>query len=275
MIPTGVLGLGLIGSIWARHLNDDKWLTGAWNRTAKPDFPQWKATPAEVAKAADALIVCVSDPPAVASVLAQLEPALEPRHTVIQCSTIDPESSKRFEAQVRARGATYVEAPFTGSVPGAETRTTIYYLGASASDVARIQPVLDRLSKKQFRSETGEKATTFKLASNLAIAVQSGVLCESLALARSRGMDDAEFFDLLRISMAWSPVAQIKEPKLRNAEFSAQFAVRHMLKDVRLARDSGAAPMPMCNAIIQQLEAAMERGWADKDYAILVKLIGG
>ncbi|MCZ7591779.1 MAG: NAD(P)-dependent oxidoreductase [Kiritimatiellae bacterium] len=274
MTPTGVLGLGLIGAIWARHLDDDGWLKGAWNRTPKLDFPQWKSSPAEVAKVADALIICVSDPAAVASVIEQLSLALESRHIVIQCSTIDPESSKRFEGLVRGRGASYIEAPFTGSVPGAETRTTIYYLGGDKEAITRAQPVFDRLSKQQHYSGTGEQAAAFKLASNLAIAVQVAALCESLALSRQRGISDDTFFDLYRASMAWSPAAKVKEPKLKASDFTPQFAVRHMLKDTRLARDSGAVPLPMCEAVIRQLEAAVERGWAEKDFAIIQKLLG-
>lgn len=274
MIPTGVLGLGLIGAIWARHLHEDGWLAGAWNRSPKPDFPQWKQSPREVAKVADVLMICVSDPPAVASVLEQLAPALQARHTIVQCSTIDPESSKRFEALVRAGGAAYIEAPFTGSVPGAQTRSTVYYLGGDKESIARVQPVLDRLSKQQYHAGTGAQAATFKLASNLAIAAQAAVLCESLTLARERGLSDAQFFDLFRVSMAWSPVAQIKEPKLRAGDFSPQFAVRHMLKDLRLARDSGIAPLPLCETIIRQLEGAVARGWGDEDYSVLVKLLG-
>lgn len=273
MIPTGVLGLGLIGAIWARHLNDDGWLKGAWNRTPKPEFPQWKPAPADVAGVADALIVCVSDPAAVASVLEQLSSALEARHIVIQCSTIDPESSKRFEALARGRGAAYIEAPFTGSVPGAETRTTIYYLGGDKGTIARAQPVFDRLSKQQHYAGTGEQAATFKLASNLAIAVQVAALCESLALSRKRGISDELFFDLFRASMAWSPAAKVKEPKLKAGDFTPQFAVRHMLKDTRLARDSGVAPLPMCEAVIRQLEAAVVRGWAEEDFAVVQKLL--
>lgn len=273
MIPVGVLGLGLIGAIWARHLNDDGWLTGAWNRTPRPDFPQWKSAPDEVASAADALIICVSDPAAVADVLEQLIPTLEARHTIIQCSTIDPESSKRFEALVRKRRASYIESPFTGSVPGAETRTTIYYLGGDKAAIQRVQPVFDRLSKQQHHAGTGEQAATFKLASNLAIAAQAAALCESLTLSRRRGIDDATFFDLYRASMAWSPVAKVKEPKLRTGDFSPQFAVRHMLKDARLARASSVGPLPMCDTVIRQLESAMERGWSDKDFSIILKLL--
>lgn len=273
MISTGVLGLGLIGSIWARHLQEDSWLNGAWNRTPRPDFPQWKSSPSDVAAAADALIICVSDPAAVASVLEQLIPALEARHTILQCSTIDPESSKRFEALVHTRRARYIESPFTGSVPGAETRTTIYYLGGDQSAIAHVQPVFDRLSKQQHLAGTGEQAATFKLASNLAIAAQAAALCESLTLSRRHGIDDATFFDLYRASMAWSPVAKVKEPKLRSGDFSPQFSVRHMLKDARLARASGVGPLPMCDTVIRQLESAMARGWGDKDFSILLKLL--
>ncbi len=273
MIPTGVIGLGLIGSIWARHLHEDGWLAAAWNRTPKPDFPKAVSDLAEAPARAEVLILCLSDPPAVESVLGRLVSRLSARHLVIQTSTIDPACSARFAARVRATGAVYIEAPFSGSKPGAETRRTLFYLGGAPADIARAQPVFDRLSHQQHRVGDGPHAAAFKLASNLAIAAQIAALCEALALSRAQGLNDDTFFALMKTNMAWSGAMGIKEPKLRAGDYTPQFAVRHMLKDLRLARDSAAAPLPVCEMVIRQLESAAARGWADEDFAALFKLL--
>lgn len=272
-IPTGVLGLGLIGSIWARHLHDDGWLAGAWNRTPQPDFPRWKDSPAAVADAADALLLVVSDPPAVASVLDALQDRLQARHVVIQCSTIDPASSARFEQQVRARGARYVEAPFSGSKPGAETRRTVYYLGGDADAIGRAQPVLERLSQQRHLVGTGAQAALLKLASNLQIVSQLELLCETLRWARAAGVPDDTFFAMLRGNMAWSGVYQIKEPKLRHGDYAPQFAVRHMLKDVRLALGAAPTDLPVGAAVAERLQAAADRGLGGEDISVLYRLL--
>ena len=272
-MTAGVIGLGLIGSIWARNLYEDGFLAAAWNRTPKPDFPKWVSDLSDVSDTSDILIVCLADPPAVGGVLAQLAPRLTSRHTILQTSTIDPGSSARFETLVRGTGAVYIEAPFTGSKPGAETRRTVFYLGGVEADIARAQPVLDRLSHQQHRVGTGPQAAAFKLASNLAIAAQIAALCEALVLARGRELSDEMFFALMKTNMAWSGAMQIKEPKLRAGDFSPQFAVRHMLKDLRLARDCGIAPMPVCETVIRQLESAVARGWADDDFSAMLALL--
>lgn len=273
-MKVGAIGLGLIGSIWARHFEEDGILAAAWNRTPKPTFPKWVPELADVANVSDVLILCLADPPAVASVLERLAPRLTPCHTILQTSTIDPASSARFEQLVRARGAAYIEAPFTGSKPGAETRRTVFYLGGEAGAIARAQPVIDRISQQQHLVGTGLQAAAFKLASNLVIAAQIAAMCEARSLARGLEIADETFFSLLRDNMAWSRAMELKEPKVRAGDFSPQFAVRHMLKDLRLARDSGLAPMPVCEAVIRQLESAVARGWGDEDFTVLIRLIG-
>jgi 3-hydroxyisobutyrate dehydrogenase len=273
MIKTGVAGLGLIGSIWARHLHEDAWLAAAWNRTPQSDFPHWIPDPSDLADRSEVLILCLADPPAVSEVLERIAPRLSQRHTVIQTSTINPRSSETFAALVAARGASYIEAPFTGSKPGAETRRTVFYLGGDPAAIARAQPVFDRLSHQQHRVGTPAHAAAFKLASNLAIAAQVASLCEALSLARQQGISDDAFFTLLRTNMAWSGAAQLKEPKLRADDYTPQFAVRHMLKDLRLARDSSTVPLPVCETVIRQLEAAVARGWADEDFSSILKLL--
>lgn len=271
-IPTAVLGLGIIGAAWARHLHADGWLAAAWNRTPAPGFPAWRDTPAAAADAADALVIVVADPPAVESVLGAMLDRLGPRHVVIQSSTIDPASSRRFAGMVGGRGAAYVEAPFTGSRPAAEARQTVYYLGGEPAAIDRAAPVLERLSSRRFTIGTGEQACVMKLACNLQIATQLETLCESLRWARAAGIPDDTFFGALRTNAAWSGVTQLKEPKLRAGDYAPQFSVRHMLKDLRLA--TGATPggmLPVGATVAERLQAAAGLGWGAEDMCALLK----
>lgn len=266
-----VLGLGIIGSAWARHLDADGLLRAAWNRTPQPDFPHWTPTPAAAAGAADVLLVVVADPPAVASVLGDMLPRLDARHLVIQSSTIDPGSSSRFRRLVRERGAAYVEAPFTGSKPAAEQRKTVFFLGGDPADIARAEPVLSRLSQQRHVIGNNEQAAVMKLAGNLQISAQMEALCEALAWARRAGIPDATFFDALRTTAVWSPLYTLKEMKLRQGDFAPQFSVKHMLKDMRLADAAAAASLPLPRLLIERLGLAAEKGGADEDMAALLK----
>ena len=192
---------------------------------------------------------------------------------VIQNSTIDPPSSRRFEDLVRARGAAYVEAPFSGSKPGAETRRSVFYLGGQPEAIARATPVLERLSQQRFVIGTGAQTALMKLASNLQIAAQIEVLCETLRWARAEGVSDDTFFTMLRGNMAWSGAYQIKEPKLRAGDFAPQFALRHMLKDIRLAQGSAGSPLPTAGLLADRLAEADRRGWTDDDFCALYRLL--
>ncbi len=270
-ITVGVLGLGIIGSAWARHLHADGLLRGVWNRTPQPDFPKWKKTPAEVADAAERLIIVVADPPAVQSVIEAILPRLTSRHLVIQSSTIDPKSSSKFAAMVRASGAAYVESPFTGSKPAAEQRKTVFFVGGDAADIIRAVPVLARLSQERFVLGSIEQATVMKLSCNLQIAAQLEALCEGLAWARKAGISDETYFTALRPNVAWSPLYTLKEAKLRTGDFAPQFSVKHMLKDMKLADATASLPLPLARVMIERLGLAAQKGGGDEDMSALLK----
>jgi 3-hydroxyisobutyrate dehydrogenase len=228
-----------------------------------------------VADAADAIQIVVADPPAVQGILDRILPRLGAGKIVIQSSTIDPDSSDRFRTQVEARGARYLEAPFTGSKPAAEQRKTVFYLGGPADLIAAVQPLLQLVSEKRLViAAEPRKAAALKLAMNLNLAVMLEGLCEALTFARRAGISDDTFFDALAGNVGYSPLAELKEPKLRTGDFSPQFSVKHMHKDMRLA--SGAAkdsPLPLLEAARERLQLAESHGSADEDFSALLKLL--
>ena len=173
----GIIGLGIIGDIWSRHYEEAGVLAGTWNRTAKPDAPQWMETPEAVTEAADVVQIVVADPPAVESILERILPKLGPGKILMQSSTIDPASSAKFKAQVLATGARYLEAPFTGSKPAAEVKQTVFYLGGDAELIVELEPLFQLVSSARFHIGDNEQACTLKLAMNLNISAQMETLC--------------------------------------------------------------------------------------------------
>lgn len=272
--PTvAVLGLGIIGSIWSRHYHQAGVLAGTWNRTPQPDALKPRATPGEAARSARILHICVADPSAVASLLEAAAPALGKDHLVIQSSTIDPASSLRFRERVGQTGASYVEAPFTGSKPAAESRGIVFYLGGEGAAKAAAEPALAHLSSARIDCGAEENAAALKLAMNLHLAILMNALGESLAFARRSGIDDALFFEALSRNVGHSGLAKLKEPKLRAGDFATQFSVKHMLKDVRLALGSEAgAALPLTDLAGTRLAEAAAAGWGDEDFSAVCKL---
>jgi 3-hydroxyisobutyrate dehydrogenase-like beta-hydroxyacid dehydrogenase len=270
----GVIGLGIIGGVWARHYHAAGVLAGTWNRSAQPDFPGWLPTPEAVAAAADVVQIVVADPAAVESVLTRILPVLGPGKVVVQSSTIDAESSAKFAALVAARRARYLAAPFTGSKPAAEQRQTIYYLGGDRALIAELEPLLSLVSSHRFVIGTNEQACTLKLAMNLNLAAQMQALGEALTLARRAGVTDEVFFEALAKNAGYSGLTKLKEPKLKAGDFSPQFSVKHMYKDLRLAsRTAAGGAFPVLDAVREALKTAEARGMGEEDFSALIKVL--
>ena len=266
-----VLGLGIIGSIWAHHYKAAGQLAAAWNRSPKPELPFAQNSLQSCAEKARFLQICVYDANSVRSVLEQLLPYLKRSHTVIQSSTIDGESATEFEAMVTGRGARYLEAPFTGSKPAAEQRKTVFFLGGDRAVVDACEPVLTTISAKRYHIGMPAQATAIKLAMNLQIAGIAEALCESITLSRWAGIEDARFFEVMKDNVAWSGLSELKEDKLCNADFSPQFSIKNLHKDMRLAQKTAGKAMPLLDRIVDCLNESEVAGYGDDDFIALIR----
>jgi 3-hydroxyisobutyrate dehydrogenase-like beta-hydroxyacid dehydrogenase len=270
----GVIGLGIIGSVWANHYQAAGVLEGTWNRSPKPGALRAAADPAALARSASVLHIVVADPPAVDGVLSALENELGPRHLVLQSTTIDPKSASRFAERVRARGASYLEAPFMGSRPAAEQRKIAFLTGGEPALVPRAHAVLSLLSGSLRHVGDEPSAAGLKLSFNLQVAIQMEGICESLHLARQLGVSDDAFFRTLEGTVLWSGFHAAKEPKLRSGDFAPQFSVKNMLKDIRLATElarAGTAPLGV--AVRERLALADRQGLSDRDMSALIQAL--
>ncbi len=173
-------------------------------------------------------------------------------------------------------GAQFLEAPFTGSKLAAERRQTVYYLGGDPEVIEKARPILQRISSTILHIGPLGTASSLKLAMNMNIAGIAQILCESLTLCRNAGISDDIYFQALSRNVAHSPLADLKEPKLRQRDYSPQFSLKHMGKDLRLALET-ASKLPITLAQTEVLKQTYDRGIAaglkDDDFIGLVRLV--
>lgn len=274
--PVAVLGLGIIGSIWARHLHADGHAVRAWNRSAKPEQPGWTADVQAAVRGAQVVLVVVADGAAVRGLLEQVAPALAPGAIVCQHSTIGVDDTAAAAAIVAGAGARFLDMPFTGSKPAAEQRQNVFFVGGDPAVHALVKPLFDRLAKAQLAVGGIGQGTAIKLAFNLLLANLNQALCESQELAARAGIDAQTYFAALDLNAGKSPYSDLKKPKWLAGDWSPQFSVKHMAKDVRLAQRLAAAqglPLPLTAAAERTFAAAELRGLSDSDFCAILDVI--
>ncbi len=278
-----VLGLGIIGQAWARNLQADGLDIVTWNRTPK-DFPGYTSDLENAIAGADLIIIVVADPPAVAAILDKVTPKLMPSQTIIQCSTISAMWTQKFARQVEATGAKFLEAPFTGSKPAAEARKTVFYIGGDAALLTKAQPTLQRLSQTILHIGPLGSASSLKLAMNMNIALVMQALSESLMYARREGISDEIFFQALGVNVSRSGLSDLKETKLKTGDFTPQFSLKHMHKDLNLVLESikgestksdspNKFSLPQLQALKAIYDQGVEAGLGDEDFSVLIQLL--
>lgn len=270
-----VLGLGIIGSAWAKNLISDGHAVRCWNRTPKT-FPNFYTSIQDAIEGSEVIFIIVSDPPAVQSILEMIQAKLGPGVLVIQSSTISAKWTRLFAEQVQRTGALFLEAPFTGSKLAAEQRQTVYYLGGSPDVVKKARPVLEPLSSAILYIGPLGSASSLKLAMNVNIAGVAQTLCESLTMCRAAGIPDEVYFNALARNASHSGVSDLKNPKLSQRDYSPQFSLKNMSKDLRLALETAAdlsVSLEQTEHLNKIYDRGMSAGWADDDFIGLIRLM--
>ena len=170
------LGLGIMGRPMAANLVKAGHEVTVWNRTPGKtvEGAQSASSPAEAARGAEVVWLCVSDTKAVENVLfgpQGVQESLAQGMTVVDSSTISPSATRNFAERVRTRGAEYLDAPVTGSKAGAESGTLIFIVGGEEAAIEHLKPLFAAMGKQFFRMGETSKGQAAKLVMNLQIAL--------------------------------------------------------------------------------------------------------
>ena len=272
-MSVGVIGLGIIGSRVAGHLRAAGFDVPVWNRTPKSE-PGFLGSPAEVAQASDIIQLFVADPQAVFEVLDAMAGALTPQHVIVCSSTIGQAATLKAARRVRAMGARFLDAPFTGTKGAAEKRQLVYFIGGDEETFLAAKPALEATSKAIVRIGEIGQAALVKVLTNVISAATIEVLAETLAVLRKEGIPPEIMGKALENHGIRSPMIDLKMPKLLSGDYEPHFSLKHMLKDVQFGLDLGAElhlDLPVTQATAEAMREGMTKGWADLDFSCVMK----
>jgi 3-hydroxyisobutyrate dehydrogenase/2-hydroxy-3-oxopropionate reductase len=252
-----------------------------WNRTPGKVVEGARAaqTPADAANGAEVIWMCVSDTKAVETVLfgpQGVESTIASGAIVVDSSTISPTAERQFADRLRAKGVDYVDAPVTGSKVAAEAGSLIFMVGGDEAVLAKIDPLFKAMGKQIFRMGETSKGQAAKLVMNLQIALIYEGFAEALTLAAKLGVNLESLLPLIQASMVRSGVVEYKAPFVLKRDFTPNFPLRLMLKDIRLARDAAKearVKLPGLETVEEVYEMAAEDGHEDLDYAATLTLL--
>jgi len=275
------LGLGIMGRPMAANLAKAGHEVTVWNRTPGKEVEgaRTAATRAEASQGVDVVWMCVSDTKAVEQVLfgpGGVESSLADGMIVVDSSTISPSATRQFAQRVAAKGVHYVDAPITGSKVAAEGGTLIFMPGGDEAVLERLQPLFQAMGKQVFRMGHTGMGQSAKLVMNLQIALIYEGFAEALTLAAKLGVDPTVLVPLIQASMVRSGVVDYKAPFVLRRDFTPNFPLRLMHKDLKLALDAAKEnriKLPALETVEEIYDLATEEGQQDLDYAATLTLL--
>jgi 3-hydroxyisobutyrate dehydrogenase/2-hydroxy-3-oxopropionate reductase len=282
----GFLGLGIMGYPMARNLLRAGYSVAVWSHTAakaqrlaEQEKAELCATPSQVAAAADIIFLCVGDTAMSERVTLGPDGILEGVRAgsiVADCSTVAPSYARRAAAAFAAKGAHFLDTPVTGSKPGAEGATLTFMIGGDPLIYEKLKPYLEPMGKLFYYCGGIGLGLHAKLSQNLILSNLLQAFNEGLVLATRAGVDPELMLDILNNSAARSGMISFKAPFVLRRDFSPNFSLRWMHKDVGLMLDTGSelgVPLPLTALTRQIFQVALSEGLADEDMCSSIKVL--
>jgi len=285
MAQIGFVGLGIMGQPMALNLVKAGHKVAAFNRTRDKARPLEQAgatiasSPAEAARGADAVVMIVSDTAAVESVVTGKDGILETLRSgaiVIDSSTISPTASRRMACLAAGKGASWLDAPVTGSKHGAEKGELTFMIGGDREALDRAMPILEVLGKKHIYCGAHGSGLSAKLAQNVIQSAMVEVFAEGFVLAVKAGVAPRTMMEIIQGSMARASLTDFKAPFIFKGDFTPYFPLKWMHKDLALAMEAAYAQnvaMPAAAAVKEVYGAAKAQGKGELDYAAVITFL--
>jgi 3-hydroxyisobutyrate dehydrogenase-like beta-hydroxyacid dehydrogenase len=283
MASVGFVGLGAMGSRMAHRLLEAGHELAVWNRSAAKTDPLVEAgasaarSPADSARSAEAIVIMVRDPEAVAAVTEGpdgVANGLSEDATVIQMSTVGPSALERL-ARILPAGS-LLDAPVLGSISEVEQGALTIFASGPEALVARWTPLLSVLGRVLRVGPLGA-GTAAKLVANSTLVGIIGVLGEALALAEGLGLPRDTAFDVLATT-ALAAQAERRRAAFESGEYPPRFTLSLARKDSDLILEAaGAAGIEtrLVAAARRWLADAEARDRGEDDYsAVLAEIVG-
>jgi 3-hydroxyisobutyrate dehydrogenase len=244
----GWIGLGRMGIPMSQRLLNGGYPVTVYNRSkGKEEILLSRGatvalSPAQLMEQADVIVIMVSNDQAIRDIFAGNNSLLSSGiggKIVINMSTVSPGISKEMAELCRQLGNHYLDAPVSGSVKQAESGGLVVMVGGEDAVFQEVKPILDQLGKLSIRVGDNGAGNITKLAVNTLLGIMSQGLSETILFARENGIETQDLLTVIHNSAMGNVYMKIKGDAILQNNFQAAFALKHIAKDLRLAKECG------------------------------------
>lgn len=278
----GLIGLGAMGLPIAKRL------IGAFHKLAVFDLSQQAVhsateagaiayeSPRAVAAQSEILLFSLPNAAIVESVLNEIIFEGNKVKTVIDLSSISPESARNFSKICSESKITYWDCPVSGGVGGADAGTLTVMVGGPNDALEEIRPVLECFGKNIFYIGSNGAGSGIKMINNYLLGCNMAAVAEALVMASKIGIKLDTVAEIVGTSSGRSFIIENKIPNfIQKRQFDGGFAIDLEYKDLGLALETAKSlkqPVPMGTIASQVFEMARSMGMGKNDISALVKL---
>lgn len=280
----GFIGLGVMGEPMCGHLarRSGKAVL-AYDLRNEPlarlaEFGVKGATPEQLARDCEVIIMSLPDGKAMQAVVAQLEPHLKPGQTVVDTSTSSVAATREIGARLAAKGILFADAPVARTREAAASGKLAIMVGATDETFAHVREILETMGTDVSHCGPVSCGQVLKILNNMLVFENTHALAEAIAIGRRNGVEPDT---LLRILSTGSGDSFI----LRNHGMKAMvpqeyperaFSVRYSIKDLSYAlemADEAGLKVEGARLAMQRLKASEAAGDGDRYHPVVRRLI--
>ncbi|MBT9331565.1 NAD(P)-dependent oxidoreductase [Paracidobacterium acidisoli] len=285
MSKLGFIGLGIMGGPMGLNLIKAGHEVAIWSHSKNKVAALAEkggiacATPAEVAKHSECTFLCVGNTEMSREVILGQDGLIEGAAEgtlVVDCSTISPSAARRIAAKLAEKGVGFLDAPCTGSKAGAEGASLTFMVGGPKETFEKVRPWFETMGKLLYYCGGIGMGLHAKLSQNMILGSLLQAFNESLVLSTKAGVDPELMLDILNNSAARSGFISIKAPMVFARNFTTNFSVKWLEKDLELMLESAAelnVPAPLTAISKQLLQAAIAKGYGEDDICGSIRVL--
>lgn len=277
-LKIGWVGLGNMGNPMVMNLLKAGYEVSVFNRTKDKEA----ALITEGAKAAtslkdiidnnDVIITMLSNDTAVKEVFEGEGGLLSANcsgKVIINMSTVSPETSRYLNTLCKEKQVHFIDAPVSGSVKPAQEGTLVILVGATNADFQIAKPIFDVLGKIAIHVGEPAVASSAKLAINYLLGLNLQGLAETVLFAEKNGVSKADMLNIINQGACGNGITNIKAPAIINDNYPAAFALKHLVKDLGLAKAAGL-DSPLIHPLYDSFVQAQDEGLGEQDVMAII-----
>ena len=283
----GIVGMGLMGQAFIHNLRKSQFMIQGYDVDPRR-MDDLKAqgghpveTPAAAAKGVDYVITSIPTSDIGRQVMLGangIADGAKEGTIICDATTARPEDSEKLAADLAKRGIKFLDSAVSGTSTMAHAGDLIIMAGGDKADFDACKHVFAGFSRAAYyMGPVGSGART-KLVVNLVLAGNRLALAEGLILGEKAGIETTNLLEVLKDGACSSKTMVDKGPKMLDADYSKQGQVKISLKDSRLMLEMGqkvGAPLMMIQVYSQIMQAAYEKGYAEKDTVAFYEIMRG